>query len=345
MSSIRQVAKQAGVSIATVSRVVNGVASVDPELRQRVLKVVEAIDYSPAIGKRTADAIALVYAGPVTTGSIYDAACIDGIVEALRGTDCDLRILNLARDREQGEALSQFLARKGARGAVVRCTTSERTMVENWAAESTPFVVLGDHFDHPQLSFVYAASRDASRQAVELLLSLNHHRIAFAACERDDGDHFDRFDVYRQVLQTRGLFDANIVCRVPPHRTDGAQIVRNLLSIPNRPTAIYIADPLIAIGALNECHRLRVQVPDDLSIIGFDDSETRTYVFPRLTAVCQDSTALGRLAVQLLLAKLQRQSGTNSAVAPQAWLDIGNTTGPAPERVDRILPSGERVLP
>lgn len=344
MPSIRDVAKEANVSIATVSRVINGVESVAPTLRRRVLEAVEACDYSPSVGRRALQSIALLYPSTFWVGSPYDSACMEGMTEVMRGTSYDLTLLDPQRDKSRGESLRQFLTRKGVRGAIVRCTADERQLVSQWAQEGAPLVVLGDHFECDGLSFVYADSKLASMQAIEHLVSLGHKRIAFASCERDDGDHLDRLHAYQAVMAEHKLTDDALVCRVPPHRMDGVQLLRNLLGMPDRPTAIYIADPLVAVGAINEAHRLGVKIPDDVSIVGFDDADLRSSVYPRMSTVCQDAKQLGRTAFECLIGMIEGGDGAATRnCAHEAWLEICNTTGPPPASADRVLPTGARL--
>lgn len=344
MPSIRDVAREANVSIATVSRVINGVDSVAPSLRRRVMEAVEACDYTPAVGRRAMQCVALLYPGPFCIDSPYDSACLVGMAEAMRDAQYDLTVLDVLRDKARNESLRQFLTRKGARGAIVRCTAEERPVLMKWVEESVPMVVLGDHFDCPKSSFVYAESHTASVQAVEHLVSLGHTRIAFASCERDDGDHLDRLKAYRSVVERHGIADEALVCRVPPHRLDGVQLLRNLLGMPDRPTAIFIADPMVAVGAINEAHRLGVRLPDDLSIVGFDDTDVRSIVYPRMSSVCQDSKELGRAAMECVIGQIERQEPQRPQVqAFEAWLDVGNTAGPPPASPERVLPTGTRL--
>jgi DNA-binding LacI/PurR family transcriptional regulator len=344
MASIRDVAKQAGVSIATVSRVINGHESVAAHLRKQVLDAVNLCDYSPAVGLRTQSSIALLYTGPVTPGSPYDSACIDGMVEAMRGSAYDLAIVDLRRDKAPGETFRQFFARKGICGAIIRSTAAERELVERMAAEDLPIVLLGDHYEHAPLPYIYADSSAASRQAIEHLLSLGHTRVAFAACEREDGDHRDRFEAYRSTLESRGLMHPDLVGRIPPHRMDGEKLIRNLMGMPDRPTAVFIADPLVAVGAINEAHKMGVKIPEDLSIVGVDDTDIRALIYPKMTAVCQDSKMLGQLSFQRVASLI---SGENKkADAPRghaAWLEINETTAPPPEVAYHVLPNRTRV--
>ncbi|TWT66758.1 Catabolite control protein A [Posidoniimonas polymericola] len=344
MASIREVAKHAGVSIATVSRVVNGVESVAPKLRRDVLQAVEACGYKPAEQRRSASSIALIYAGPFTIGSPYDSACVDGIVSAMRESRYDLSVIDIRRDRAANESFKQVFARKGIAGAIVRCTIEDRPLVVEMAAEQLPIVVLGDHFEHPTIAFAYTESAQASREAIEHLVSLGHQRIAFVACHREDGDHADRFRAYCDVLTEHQLLNESLVYRVPPSRRDGGPVLRKLVGSADRPTAVYIADPLIAAGAINEAHHMGVRIPDDLSIVGFDDTDLRHLVYPSMSAVCQDSEELGRSAFQLLLGLIDGEGDAeSSSTRQQAWLEVHGSTGPPPVNVDRVMPSGSRL--
>ncbi|MEZ6104319.1 MAG: LacI family DNA-binding transcriptional regulator [Pirellulaceae bacterium] len=344
MASIREVARVAGVSIATVSRVINGAESVTPQVRRSVLAAIESCGYAPAVGKRSPDSLAWMYAGLFTVGSPYDSSCLEGAVDTARRHGLDLTIVDVHRDKRETESFRQFFARKGIRAAIVRCTADQRAMVASMASEEIPVVVLGDHFRQSGLEFMYADSQRASREAVEHLVAMGHQRIAYAACERDDGDHLDRFEAYRSVLSDAGLFDERLVSRVPPYRMDGAQLLRNWMAMQARPTAVFIADPLVAFGAINEAHRTGVELPDDLSIVGVDDCDLRDICYPRMTAVCQDAVQLGRSAADLAIALADGRSRKDAITSePRAWFEVGNTSGPPPKQTVRVLPTGARV--
>jgi LacI family transcriptional regulator len=343
MTTIRRVAQKAGVSIATVSRVVNGSTAVAPELRDRVLDAVSRCGYAPTIGRRSAASIALVYTGPFSVGSPYDAACLDGIVAAMLESDFDLKITHLRRDKSPKETYSQFFFRKGIRGAILRSTSNDRDVATLIGDEGFPAVVLGDRFDHPRLAFAFNESAPASVEGVEHLISLGHRRIAFAANDTDDGDHIDRLEGYRRTLMAHGVYDPQLEFRVPAHRLDGAQLLRKMMSISLPPTAVFIADPLTACGAINEAQKLGLRIPDEMSILGFDDSDTRFSVVPTMTAVCQNSRELGRLAYELLVRCCEEPENFALQGLGKAWLEINHTTARVPSHPVRILPNGERL--
>src|SRR5262245_47297594 len=343
MTSIRRVAEKAGVSIATVSRVVNGSTAVAPELRDRVLDAVGRCGYAPTVGRRSSASIALVYTGPFSVGSPYDAACLDGIVTAMLESDYDLKITHLRRDKSPKETYSQFFFRKGIRGAIIRSTSADRDVARIIGDEGFPAVVLGDRFEHPRLAFAYNESGAASAEGVEHLVSLGHRRIAFAANDTDDGDHIDRFEAYRATMAKHGIADRQLEFRVPAHRLDGAQLMRKMMSINAPPTAVFIADPLTACGAINEARKLGLRVPEEMSILGFDDTDSRFSVEPTMTAICQNSRDLGRQAFEKLVELCDDGEGAAPVEPAKAWLEINHTTARAPSKSVRIMPNGERL--
>jgi DNA-binding LacI/PurR family transcriptional regulator len=259
-------------------------------------------------------------------------------------SDFDLKIVHLRRDKSSDETYSQFFFRKGIRGAILRSTSADRDIARKIGDEGFPAVVLGDRFDHHRLAFAFNDSRTASVEGIEHLISLGHRRLAFAANNTDDGDHTDRLEAYRQTLKNHGLYDEQLEFRVPAHRLDGAQLMRKMLSLTTPPTAVYIVDPLTAAGAINEAHKLKLKVPEEMSILGFDDTDSRFSVVPTMTAICQDSRELGRLAYELLVQRCEGvDDGRHIEGLGVAWLEINHTTARAPAKAVRIMPNGERL--
>jgi DNA-binding LacI/PurR family transcriptional regulator len=249
----------------------------------------------------------------------------------------------LRRDKDPKETYSQFFFRKGIRGAILRSTSADRDIARQIGDEGFPAVVLGDRFDHPRLAFAYNESAAASEEGVEHLVSLGHRRIAFAANDTDDGDHIDRLEAYRRTTQAQCIYDPQLEFRVPAHRLDGAQLMRKMMSASLPPTAVFIADPLTACGAINEARKLDLRIPEEMSILGFDDSDTRFSVEPTMTAICQDSRELGRMAYELLIQRCEGLQDNQPSGLGKAWLEINHTTARVPDQAIRIMPNGERL--
>lgn len=322
MSSVRTIARKAGVSITTVSRVLNNHPQVSDEVRQRVISVSNKSGYTHAVGRKSTTNIAMLYTGENSLCSPFDGAILHGMSQGMEEHGYDLMVLDARRSRNPGESLSQMMIRKGVRGAVVRTTSPTRAVVEQLSDEGFPFVVVADRFESDKVSYVYSDSRQTSCEAVEHLIGLGHRQIAVATNNIDDSDHLDRLAGYRQAMEQAGIeLDERMVLRTPANREGGIQLLRRVMSRPDRPTALFLADPAVAIGLLQEARRSGVRVPEDLSVVGFDDADLRYMVSPELTAVCQDAIALGREAFMALHASLEGATEVVHKALP-TWLEV-----------------------
>jgi DNA-binding LacI/PurR family transcriptional regulator len=332
MSTVRTIAKQTGVSIATVSRVLNNHPSVSDELRDKVMSAANSRRYVSQLGKRETTNIAYVYTGDTSLGSPFDSALLEGVYEAMADSNLNLMILDLRRTRRNGETYSQMFQRLGVRGAVLRTTHGTRSICEKIVGQGFPTVVVGDRLVGSEASCVYCESRSASREAIEHLTSLGHRRIAISVNIIEDSDHHERLAGYREALEDHGLeIDDKLIMRAPANRQGGSQLIRRIVTAVDRPTAVYITDPMAAVGAMYEAHKMGLGVPQDLSIIGFDDTELRHTSLPTMTAVCQDAAGLGREAFRVL-SELIKDKHTSESKPPAAWLEVHDSTGPVAVR-------------
>jgi DNA-binding LacI/PurR family transcriptional regulator len=336
MASVRDIAKRAGVSTATVSRVLNNHPRVSDTARQKVLMVANESRYVPAIGKKSTGNIAYVYTDTTTLDSPFDAAIMQGIFETLEQHQLDLVVINARQARQTSETFSQMFMRKGIRGAVLRTTETTRHYCASIADEGFPAVVIGDRFDSSSVVTVDYESQHASREAVEHLIDLGHRRIAVATNVVDDTDHRDRISGYKQALEGAGIeVDPRLIIQTPANLEGGSQMIRRVMTMAERPTAIFITDPFTCVGAMNEVRALGLDVPGHLSLVGFDDAELRSSVYPRMSAVCQDAKRLGREALELLNTLVTDADYTPARAGRslRAWFEVNGTTGPAPTMV------------
>jgi DNA-binding LacI/PurR family transcriptional regulator len=344
VATIRRVASEADVSIATVSRVLNNSGTVSRDIRERVLEVADRLQYGG--GRRSASAsIALAYTGPSSLGSPYDIAVIEGMADGVAAAGFDLVITQITQERRPSETAARFLARKGVRGAVLRTTADTRHVCVELAKDGFPSIVVGDCFkDEPSVNYMYADSRPTSHQAVEHLISIGHRRIAIVVSHVLDNDHHDRLLGYEQALKEHGIeVDPKLIHRVVAQRPNGAQVMRTLISLRDRPTAIVFADPLVAVGAINQVHEMGVKIPEDVSIIGFDDTDTRNFVYPKMSAICQDAHQLGYEAAKAIAQGLLEGSTSPVRKAFPTWLELHGTVGQPPAEAIRVLPDGSRL--
>lgn len=318
MASVRDIARMAGVSPATVSRAINNHPAVAKDVREKVITLINENRYVPSVGRRQITNIAFAYVDDISLGSPFDAALMHGISECMEQHEFDLMVLDLKRALRPRETYSQCFMRKGICGVVLRTSSHSKKVCEWIATEGFPAVVVGERFDNSLVNFIYADSRSSSREAVEHLINLGHRKIAIAINVVEDSDHLDRLNGYKDALAAHQMpFDARLVMQVPARRDGGEQFIRRIEVLPDRPTAAYLTDPMAAVAAMVEAQRRGLRVPQDISIIGFDDAQLRFLTYPRMTAVCQEARYLGKAAFAALQNLITRT--------------------PSPARVQRVL--------
>jgi len=346
MASVRQIAKRVGVSVATVSRALNNHPEVHAATRARVLEAANQAGYSPTIGKRLTTVIGLVYPGdPVRPGyGDFESALLAGILQGVNEQKFDVKLVSLERDKSSKETYTQFFMRKGLRGVIVRSFESSRRTCEEIAAESFPHMVVADHFERPEVNYVWCDSRDDSRRAVQHMLHLGHRRIGLVVHAIQDTDHRDRVAGYKQALADAGVaLEPDMMVEVLANFEGGASAINRLLSLPSGPTAIFLTDPIATLGAMRRCQELGIRIPEEVSIVGFDDSDIRHHTFPAYTSVCQDARRLGFEAALRLTRMISGQSDVQMRLTFPTLFEINQTTGPRRGTGVRILPDGTRV--
>ncbi|MEM0914653.1 MAG: LacI family DNA-binding transcriptional regulator [Planctomycetota bacterium] len=331
MPTVRQIAEEAGVSAATVSRVLNRHPKVSPETRERVLQV--AVPQREGMTthqlKPATRALALMYTGEATVGSPFDAIMLAGVSNVTEEAGFDVLMLNSRASRLQGETHLQMLRRKGIKGVLVRTNERTKSICTEIARERFPMVVIGERFaEEDGVRFVYSDSRHASREAISHLIEQGHSRIAVIMNVVDDTDHLDRVEGWRQAHADHGLqIDDRLILRAPARREGGVQVMKRLAAMPEMPTAVYVIDPLSAIGVMNQALAMGIRVPDQLAVVGFDDGEYRYGVYPQMTAVCQNTFDIGREAAAYLL---QVINGTVDGVARgralPSWFEVHDSS-------------------
>lgn len=344
MSSVRKIAKQAGVSITTVSRALNNDASVNAATRERVLSIANRTGYVASVGRRVTTNIGFAYTGEQTIGHPYDSAVLEGVACGVDEKRFDVVIVNIPRDKRTDETFTQFFMRKGVRGVVLRTMAHGRDMCREIAAEGFPHIVISERFDDdPNVNCIDCESKTVSTQAVEYLISLGHRQIAFGVHNIADRDHNDRLEGYREALVKNGIdIREDYIFRQPYTLAGGGTIMRLLMSMSDRPTAVYFADPMLGIGAVKMAHQIGVRIPEDISIIGFDDTDSRFAVHPTLTAVCQDARALGAQASQTLTRRIVDSINDPIQLTSSAFFEVNQST--APPRGDRNRSSNGKAM-
>ena len=301
MATLRDVAGLAGVSVKTVSNVVNGYDFVKPENRRRVVDALSATGYRPNLGARNlrrgrTGFIALV----VPELSVpYFGELAGGIIAAAGEHDWSVLIEQTQGDRDHERDTLSALGSHMVDGAIVSPQAIEPHDLD---LPGVPVVLLGEHpvalpLDHVGIDNVLAA-----HTAVRHLLDLGRRRIAVIGQHPTRGTATLRLAGYRQALAEAGVpvRPELIASALRYHHSDGAAAMARLLALPEPPDAVFCFNDMLALGAIRAAVERGHHVPSDLAVVGFDNTEHSVYSLPSLTTISPDKAALAKAAVDLV---------------------------------------------
>lgn len=332
---IQDVARAAGVSVTTASRVLNNKADVAPETYERVRRVMQEMNYTASLAAKsmrsqTANVIGLLL--PDLT-DVYMQEIIRGVGEAIKDSGYDLMIYT--RGRQPGASWEQehvaLLSNGLTDGCIVVTPSAPRF------PETARIVVIDPQGDGAHVPSVVARNRAGALEAMAYLISLGHRRIGFIAGRPDTLSAMRRFKGYQDALQAEGIaFDPTLVEEGHYSRELGRDAALRLLNRPDRPTAIFAANDRSAMGAIEAAHDLGLRVPEDLSVIGFDNVPEAAQISPKLTTVDQSIQDTGRLATQLLIRILRGDEPEQKLLKVPTRLIIRESCQPPAERLAAV---------
>ncbi len=307
MTTIREVAKLAGVSPTTVSHVLNGTRHVRPVVTERVRQAIQVLKYRPntlARSLRRHETYTLGLLVPDNTNPFF-ADLARGVEDAGFEEGYSVVLCNSDGDAEKETQYLETLAGKQVDGIVLAATTMNiDTSLLGLVA--IPFVLVDRKILDLQVPAILADNYSGGCSAVEHLIGLGHTRIGCIEGPSDVTPSADRTRAYKDALAEAGLPKyQDYIVRGDFHFKSGLQAALQLLGLSERPTAIFATNDLMAIGVLAAVEQARLRVPEDVSVVGFDDIELGTCVNPHLTTIHQPTVDMGRKAVQLLI-KLMR---------------------------------------
>jgi LacI family transcriptional regulator, galactose operon repressor len=301
---MRDVAHEAGVSVATISRALNRPSEVAAETRERVLRVVREQGYST---NRSARALSGGHTGLVgitlpKIQSSYFAVLADAIVDALYEHDLRAVLCPTRHERDREAGLLELLMHGLTEGAVLILPSESEAELVALRERGYPFVVLDPKTPiAPGIPCVSAANTAGAAAATTHLLGLGHRRIGAITGPAGWCATEERLAGHRAALAGAGLqFDRSLVAESDFEVEGGRAAAARLLSLPEPPSALLAFNDNLAVGAF-QCARQRgLELPGDLSVVGFDDAEHASLVTPALTTVRQPLGEMARLAVGLL---------------------------------------------
>ncbi|MFC4035611.1 LacI family DNA-binding transcriptional regulator [Streptomyces polygonati] len=328
-ATVRAIAAEAGVSIATVSRVMNGYVHVSPDTQELVRKAVARLG-APAPARRGAANGAIYVRCPYVLTD-YFGVIVSSIAETL-----DLHgrrvVLSAGDAARETQVLPGLPSDPGIAGAVLVVPPEPEKELEALRAQDFPFVVVDPRTPlPPDIASVSAAHLIAARSVSAHLVALGHRRIGVIGGPGDWLAGQSRLAGHTSALADAGVLPSPELLRsIEPTSEWGYVAACELLDLPDRPTALVAFNDKAAVGALRSAYERGLRIPEDLSITGFDDTYLSRSTVPRLTTVRQPLEEMGRMAVSLLMRLLDRHTVDTLHVELATQLVLRESTGPAP---------------
>lgn len=330
----KDVAQRAGVSRSTVSYVLNDQTAlkipISDETRQRVLDVIAELGYEPdaraqSLRRGSTNIVGVII--PVIENPFF-WQILTGISDSLSESGYSLHLFHNPQDAQQGAYTVRELTRQRAEGFILLAAVkymlpkltnylrhSGQPIVEITATEA--------EFDH-----VIHGYSVGTRVLMKHLLDLGHRKIGFIYGVTQEVQGLDRLSVYRQMLQEHGLSDSlRYEVHCGDQLQDAYQAAYNLLSSPDRPTALLAINDILAIAVMRAAGDLGLSIPGDLSVAGFDDISLSNYVQPRLTTISGMAEESGHVAVQLLLQRFADPYLPRQVTRTDTQLIVRESTG------------------
>ncbi|HEY8286869.1 MAG TPA: LacI family DNA-binding transcriptional regulator [Chloroflexota bacterium] len=345
MANIHDVARQAGVSIATVSRVLNATATVNPEAAERVRAAAHALEYRPNHAAKALRANSTKIIGLLITDiqNPFFTALIRGVEDVTQREGYSLILCNSDENPRKERQYIEVLRAEQVAGAILVPTREDRRAAQLFRDHQIPVVAVDRRLDDQHTDAVLVDNARGAREAVEHLIGNGFRRIGVITGPQNTTTGRDRLLGYRQALQLAGIPHDPGIERIGSFKAEsGMRLAEELLSLTPRIDALFVANNLLTLGALEALHARRLRIPEDIAVVGFDEMPWAALSAVSLTTVTQPVYDLGSTAAVRLFQRLRhpgdfsRQEiilaptlsirGSSRAVArvPGAAIPIGN---------------------
>lgn len=304
MSTIRDVAKLAGVAPITVSRVINNDGYFSEETRRKVEAAVLELDYipnslGPSLRSKRTQTLALVLTD--ITNPFWTTVA-RGVEDAANKRGYHIIIGNTDESAEKQEEYLLFLMKKQVDGFLF--VPASYNVSNTLQKRHVPFVVLDRRFPSNQVDSVRGDSVDGAIGLTKHLVELGHHRIAVVTGRQDNTTASDRVEGYQQALKQAGINEEQHIYWGEYTQQAGYDSTVQVLKTDPRPTAIFATNNFIAIGVMRALRDAGFRVPEDMSVVAFDDLPAAITIDPFFTVAAQPAYEMGQIATELLLSRL-----------------------------------------
>ncbi|MFI7659074.1 LacI family DNA-binding transcriptional regulator [Micromonospora parva] len=345
---LKDVAERAGVSVKTVSNVVNGHVHVRPDTRARVEEAISELNYRPNLSARhlRKGRTGVIALAVPELDIPYFAELARYVVSAAAEHGWTVLIDQTGGRREQERVVASGITGHLIDGLIL--SPLGLTAADLAGLDGTPTVLLGERIADGPADRVVIDNVAAAREITDHLIRLGRRRIAAVGAQRTDEGASARLRLagYRDALRAAGFDDDQALVASAPawHRADGAAAMRGLLTSGVRPDAVFCFNDTLALGVLRALHEAGLRVPEDVAVAGFDDIEDGRFAIPALSTVAPDKEQIARLAVQLLADRLTGNPTlpTRHLKAPYR-LHLRESTGTSPHVDHEVIAMDDGV--
>lgn len=307
MSTIRDVASLAKVSVSTVSHVINGTRVVSDETRERVQHAVAALNFVPSALARGLKSNRTHTVGMLipNNSNPYFAEIVRGIEDRCYESGFSVVLCNTDDDPVKQSTYVRLMAEKQVDGIIVVSSGTDPELIVELRKLGMPQVIVDREIEDLAADLVEVNHEAGARLATEHLLSLGHRRIACIAGPQNLSPARQRLDGYRNALEASHIGVDTALVRTADFTSEGGHAAtQSLLQLAKRPTAVVAGNDLMAVGAICAAAQHGLRIPEDLSVIGFDDIALANHTNPPLTTIAQPKHETGHLAADLLLTRI-----------------------------------------
>lgn len=307
--TIREVADHVGVSPATVSRVLNNYPHIRDEVRRSVLDAITQLRYEP---NRVAQRLRAAHSrllGMVVTDitNPFISTIMASIEAAFFDKGFSVLMCNTAADPQKEIDYLRMMEYEGVAGLVIAPTSENVGRIAELADEGLPVVVIDRRMASGRIDMVLSDNVAGARAAVEHLIALGHRRIGHIGGPLKLTSGRERYQGYLVAMERAGLAVLPEWVRFGDHRYESGYVQAiDLLAVQPRPTALFIENNMMTLGALNALRNQRVRIPEDIAVVGFDDAPWSSGLNPPLTVIAQPTLEIGQRAASLLLERIQQ---------------------------------------
>lgn len=330
--TIQDIARLAGVSKATVSRVLNQKSNVDATTRERVLRIMNEQSFVP-----NSAAAGLAGGRSRILGVIVPSLRWPFIPEILRGVfdyleerSYEILLYSVNKEKDHNDVIDRILATKLATGLLTIIPGRSARHLEELYANGLPVIVFDDQMNLPACPWIGVDNYQAAQMAVKHLLKLGHTRIAHIQGQAHYMCSIDRYHGYRDALLEAGVTpDPTLLVQANyDFSSSGKTSADVLFELPEPPTAIFAGSDQIAYGVLTSAEQHGIRIPDDVALVGFDDMPLSHYLRPAITSVRQPFYEMGQEAAKILLEQIDARhpsiDGAQTVVLEPQTLALAN---------------------